>query len=44
MYVPVSADYNVAMSKVDTALDTSDLGTTDDEEAAMLLKSKRVRR
>ena len=43
--VPVSADYNVAVSKVDTAMNTSDLGTTtDDEESAMLLKSKRMRR
>ena len=41
--MPVSADYNVAISKVNTALDTSDLGTTDDEEAANQ-KSKRMRR
>ena len=43
--MPVSADYNVAVSKVDTAMNTSDLGTTTDyEESAMLLKSKRMRR
>ena len=39
--MPVSADYNVAVSKVDKAMNTSDLGTTTDgEESAMLLKSK----